>query len=166
MRELPGIGPAGSDGGLQSVGDAALGLTEQNGVKIDASGSVPGTEGTIVDPVKLVRKIAGAEQTRFHGSGSINTTTSTSYGGGFRPVECEQIVTWYPEQHAYLLLAMDAVDMGGHTLLNKSVVFFGSELGDPPTHEMDNMPFLLAGGGGGLRGGRYLHNQDASPKRT
>ena len=86
------------------------------------------------------------------------------HDGGFRPVECEQIVTWYSEQHAYLLLAMDAVDMGGHTLLDESVVFFGSELGDPPTHEMDNMPFLLAGGGGGLRGGRYLRNQDLVDK--
>ena len=82
------------------------------------------------------------------------------HDGGFRPVECEQIVTWYSEQHAYLLQEMDAVDMGGHTLLDESVVFFGSELAQPPTHSKANMPFLLAGGGGGLRGGRFLRNDD------
>jgi Protein of unknown function (DUF1552) len=81
------------------------------------------------------------------------------HDGGFRPLECEQIMTWYSEQHAYLLQAMDAVDMGGHTLLDESVVFFGTELAQPPTHSKENMPFLLAGGGGGLRGGRFLRNE-------
>jgi hypothetical protein len=78
------------------------------------------------------------------------------HDGGFRPAECEKIGTWYSEQHAYLLNAMDQVDMGGHSLLDESVVFFGSELADPPSHNKNSMPFLLAGGGGGLRGGRWL----------
>jgi hypothetical protein len=78
------------------------------------------------------------------------------HDGGFRPDECTSIATWYSEMHAYLLGAMDAVDMGGHSLLDESVVLFGSELQDPPTHQKNNMPFLLAGGGGGLRGGRWL----------
>jgi hypothetical protein len=82
------------------------------------------------------------------------------HDGGFRPDECEQICTWYSEQHAYLLQAMDALDMGGHTLLDESVVFFGSELAQPPTHSKDDMPFLLAGGGGGLRGGRFLRHEE------
>lgn len=84
------------------------------------------------------------------------------HDGGFRPEECERIGRWYAEQHAYLLQSMDAVDMGGHTLLDESVVFFGSELQDPPTHTKTNMPFLLAGGGGGLRGGRYLRFDNQS----
>ena len=41
-----------------------------------------------------------------------------------------------------VLQAMDAVDMGGHTLLDESVVFFGSELAQPPTHSKADMPFL------------------------
>ena len=45
--------------------------------------------------------------------------------------------------------------MGGHSLLDESIVFFGSELQDPPGHGKTNMPFLLAGGGG-LRTGRWL----------
>lgn len=84
------------------------------------------------------------------------------HDGGFRPEELEAIMTWYSQQHAYLLEAMDAVDMGGHTLLDESVVFFGSELSQPPTHSKADMPFLLAGGGGGLRGGRFLRNEALS----
>lgn len=78
------------------------------------------------------------------------------HDGGFRPNECEKIGTWYSQMHVYLLQAMSKVDMGGHTLLDESVVLFGSELQDPPTHAKTNMPFMLAGGGGGLSGGRWL----------
>jgi hypothetical protein len=58
--------------------------------------------------------------------------------------------------HLYLLQAMAAVDMGGHSLLDESVVLFGSELQEPPSHAKNNVPLLLAGGGGGLRSGRWL----------
>lgn len=78
------------------------------------------------------------------------------HDGGFKPLECEQIGTWYSEQHAYLIQQMAAVDMGGHTLLDESVVFFGSELQQPPDHKKDKMPFMLAGNGGGLRTGRWI----------
>jgi hypothetical protein len=78
------------------------------------------------------------------------------HDGAFRPVECEQIYTWYSKMHLYLLQAMAAVDMGGHTLLDESVVFFGTEIADPPTHKKLGMPFLLAGNGGMLRTGRWV----------
>ncbi len=84
------------------------------------------------------------------------------HDGGFRPAEREQIATWYSEQHAYLLQSMDAIDMGGHSLLDESVVFFGSELSDPPSHRKESMPFLLAGGGGGLRAGRWVRYDGVS----
>ncbi|HEX9619050.1 MAG TPA: DUF1552 domain-containing protein [Polyangiaceae bacterium] len=84
------------------------------------------------------------------------------HDGNFRPVECQQIATWYSEQHAYLLQQMDAIDMGGHSLLDESVVFFGSEISHPPEHTKTDMPFLLAGGGGGLRGGRWLQYESQS----
>ncbi len=76
--------------------------------------------------------------------------------GGYRPLECEKIATWYSTQHAYLISEMAKVDMGGHSLLDESVVFFGSERQDPASYSKANMPFLLAGGGGGLRSGRWL----------
>jgi hypothetical protein len=52
---------------------------------------------------------------------------------------------------------MDAVEVApGTSMLDESVVFFGSELAHPPTHDKKNMPFMLAGGGGGLKGGRFV----------
>jgi hypothetical protein len=84
------------------------------------------------------------------------------HDGGFKPVECQQIYTWYSQQHLYLIQQMAAVDMGGHTLLDESVVFFGSEIQEPPTHIKTNMPFILAGGGGGLRTGRWVKYNSVS----
>jgi hypothetical protein len=78
------------------------------------------------------------------------------HDGGFRPNECEKVARWYSEQHAYLLTQLQAVDVGGRSLLDETVVFFGSELQDPPSHSKTSMPFLLAGNGGGLQTNRYL----------
>jgi hypothetical protein len=82
--------------------------------------------------------------------------------GGYQPVQLEQISTWYSTQHAYLLERMAAVDMGGHSLLDESVVFFGSNLQNTATHIKQDMPFFLAGHGGGLRSGRWLVHDHAS----
>lgn len=49
---------------LENYDAVGLWRDTENGVTIDASGSVPGTEGTIDGPVELVRKIAGADETQ------------------------------------------------------------------------------------------------------
>jgi hypothetical protein len=46
---------------LENYDAVGLYRTEENGVTIDASGSVPGTDGTTNGPVELVRKLATAE---------------------------------------------------------------------------------------------------------
>lgn len=84
------------------------------------------------------------------------------HDGGFKPAECQKICAWYSEMNLYLLQAMQRVDMGGHSLLDESVVLFGSEIQDPPSHKTNNLPFLLAGGGGGLRTGRWLRYNSVS----
>jgi hypothetical protein len=90
------------------------------------------------------------------------------HDGGFKPVECEKIYTWYSGMHLHLLQAMDGVTMGadGHSLLDESVVFFGSEISQPPVHSNIDMPFMLAGGAGSMKGGRWLHYTDKSSNRN
>lgn len=82
-------------------------------------------------------------------------------GGGYKPAELERIYTWYSSQHAYLLQQLASIDLGGHSMLDETVVFFGTELSHPATHDKKNMPFLLAGGG--LRTGRWVRYPDAPP---
>jgi len=76
--------------------------------------------------------------------------------GGYRPDELTIIFRWYAQQHAYLLEQLAQVEVDGGSLLSQSVVFFGSQLQHPATHEKSDMPFLLAGNGGGLRTNRWL----------
>jgi hypothetical protein len=79
---------------------------------------------------------------------------------GFHAAECAQIATWYYEQHAYLLQRMAEVDMGGHSLLDETLVFLGSDIQSPSSYARTDMPFLLAGGG--LRTGRWLKYERVS----
>jgi hypothetical protein len=74
----------------------------------------------------------------------------------------ERMLTWYSEQLAYLLRALDAVPEGDGTMLDNTLVLCGSELGRGNTHDLDDLPFMLAGGAGGLRGGRHLRYDQAS----
>ena len=81
--------------------------------------------------------------------------------GGYRPAELEKIYTWYSTQHAYLLQQIAGIDVGGHSMLDETTVFFGTEEADPASHSKRNMPFLLAGGG--LRTGRWVRYLDGPP---
>ncbi|MEP7051020.1 MAG: DUF1552 domain-containing protein [Pseudomonadota bacterium] len=82
--------------------------------------------------------------------------------GGYQPAACTKIFTWYATQHAYLLQQLMATPgVAGASLLDESVVFFGSNLQHPATHAKTDMPFLLAGGGG-LRTNRWLSCGHAS----
>jgi hypothetical protein len=81
---------------------------------------------------------------------------------GFQRDVCTTIFTWYHTQHAYLLQQLAQTPTQGGTLLDETVVFFGSNLQNPATHEKKDMPFLVAGGGGGLRTNRWLQTNGAS----
>jgi len=69
-----------------------------------------------------------------------------------------KLYTWYTERFVYLLDRLAATpDVDGTSVLDNTLVIWGSELGTGWTHSLDNVPFVLAGGATGrLRGGRYL----------
>ncbi len=82
--------------------------------------------------------------------------------GGYHPIELTKIFTWYSEQHAYLIEQLAAIPAASGSLLDETLLFFGSQLQNPATHTNTDMPFLLAGGGGGLRTNRWLTYDHAS----
>jgi len=68
---------------------------------------------------------------------------------------------FHMSQCAYLLGRMKQIDEGGTSLLDNSILMFCSNLLDGDKHEADEMPIVLAGGGGGnLRTGRVLDYLD------
>ncbi|QDU61062.1 hypothetical protein Pan216_19150 [Planctomycetes bacterium Pan216] len=74
-----------------------------------------------------------------------------------RIAEYEKIGTWHIEQFAYFLEKMKSISEGESTLLDNSMVMFGSTLRDGNKHDPHDLPIILAGrGGGSLRPGRRI----------
>lgn len=75
------------------------------------------------------------------------------------------INTWEVAQFAYLIEQMKAAtDPEGNSLLDSSLLYLGSEMGDPNVHDRLDMPVLLAGRAGGrLRTGRHLRLASEQP---
>lgn len=69
---------------------------------------------------------------------------------------------WFNEQFAYLLRELANKPDGNGSLLDNTVVFLCSELGHSSYHDHKNMPFVLAGRGGGLQTGRFLDYTDSN----
>jgi hypothetical protein len=64
---------------------------------------------------------------------------------------------WFVAQFARLLEALRSRPEGDGTMLDYSVVLLCTEVSDGNTHSHDDMPFVVAGGGGGrIRTGRLL----------
>ncbi len=76
-----------------------------------------------------------------------------------------QIDKFYMEQYAYITQKMDSiVETDGSTLLDNTIFTYGSGLGDGTTHQFNDLPILVAGGGRlGLAQGRHIHVADETP---
>ncbi|PHS18695.1 MAG: hypothetical protein COA78_01545 [Blastopirellula sp.] len=70
----------------------------------------------------------------------------------------QKIDTFYSEQFAYFLDQLKSVEEGeGQTLLDNSMVVYGSGLADANRHQHSNLPMIVAGkAGGALTPGKHL----------
>ena len=61
------------------------------------------------------------------------------------------------DQFAYMVKKMHTLQEGDGTLLDNCIMMWGSGLEDGDNHRRDNLPFIIAGkGGGSIRTGRFL----------
>ncbi|MDA0281855.1 MAG: DUF1552 domain-containing protein [Planctomycetota bacterium] len=69
-----------------------------------------------------------------------------------------KINTWYCEQLAYLVkrLAETPEPGGPGSLLDNTQIVWGNELGKGNSHTLDNIPFVMVGGGSDFKTGRSL----------
>ncbi|MFI4873952.1 MAG: DUF1552 domain-containing protein [Blastopirellula sp. JB062] len=61
----------------------------------------------------------------------------------------EKIVLWHLQQYAYLIDKMRGLDEGNGSLLDNSLVMYGSSIKDGNSHQEEDLPILMAGKGGG-----------------
>jgi len=78
--------------------------------------------------------------------------------------EYKRINIWHLQQYAYMLERMKAIKEGDGTLLDNSMVLFGSGMKDGNAHSPQNLPLVLAGKAGGtLATGRHLVYEKKTP---
>jgi hypothetical protein len=71
---------------------------------------------------------------------------------------------YHMTQLAYLTGKLKAVQEGAGTLLDNCMIAYGSAIADPNRHAHHDLPVLLVGGGGGtVKGGRYVKYKAETP---
>lgn len=76
----------------------------------------------------------------------------------------EKVINWHTEQVAWFLSKMRSLKEGDKSLLDHSMVLFGSSLKDGNRHDPENLPLILAGRGKGtIRPGRRLRAAQKTP---
>jgi len=78
--------------------------------------------------------------------------------------EVRKINEYHVQLFAHFLDRLDSVEDGDGTLLDHSMITFGSGIGDGNRHNHDNLPIILAGGGAGtIKTGRHIAYADETP---
>ena len=71
---------------------------------------------------------------------------------------------FHMEQFAYLLGRMDRINEdNGATLLDNTLITYGSGLGDGSTHQYNDLPIIVAGGGKRVRSGQHINMPEGTP---
>ena len=118
---------------------------------------------TRVFSFKLSRDSSGRV---FPESGSDKGFHPASHHGALEAeiLEFAKINTYHVSLLPYLLERLDGVQEGDSTLLEKTMIVYGSPMGDPNVHNHRRVPFLLLGGANGkLEGNRHLRAPDGTP---
>lgn len=78
--------------------------------------------------------------------------------------DLQKIDQYLVEQFAYFLEKLRSVKEGSRTLLDNSMIVYGSGLGDGNRHNHADLPVVLAGRGGGtIKTGRHFKMSDETP---
>ena len=67
-----------------------------------------------------------------------------------------KINAYHVSLFAYYLEKLKSTPDGDGSLLDHSMLMLGSGLGNPQVHDHVNLPIVIAGGAGGLKGGRHI----------
>ena len=71
---------------------------------------------------------------------------------------------FHMEQYAYLIKKMDEIqEADGTSLLDNTLFTYGSGLGDGSTHQYNDLPIIVAGGGRRVHSGNHINLPEGTP---
>ncbi len=91
-------------------------------------------------------------------------TLSHHQGDRAKQAKIREINKFHVRQLAYVLGKLKSIPEGDSNLLDNSMIVYGAGIGDGDRHNHDDLPLLMAGGGGGtLATGRHLRFRQDTP---
>ena len=152
----------GDKKGLGSV--QRIDHTEHARLMLDLIALAFWTDSTRVSTFMFGNAVSGKNFSFLDGVSGGHHSISHHKGDEKQLDQYQRINTWHSAQLAYLLQKMKSLPEGNSTVLDNSMVLFGSGIRDGNAHATRDIPVVLAGGANGqLKTGRHLKADDNAP---
>jgi hypothetical protein len=146
--------------------DAPLGAPEDFGEHLDIQFEMMAlalqTNRTNVASMRMVKE---ASMRVYKNLGISEAFHPTSHWGGFpeRIANLRLIQNYHTAVFAKFAERLKGMPDGDGSLLDHSIILFGSNMANSDAHNADPLPQMLVGRGGGIKGGQHLHYPQDTP---
>ena len=151
---------------LSDLPDAPIGAPDDFGellaVQFELFALAWETNRTNVVTMKMVEE---ASMRVYANLGVPDAFHPTSHWGGFpeRIANLRKIQNYHTSLFAKFAQRLANTADGDGSLLDHSIILFGSNMGNSDAHDADLLPEALLGRGGGLKGNQHLHYEQNTP---
>jgi Protein of unknown function (DUF1552) len=155
-----------STASLVDLPDAPLGAPEDFGEHLDIQFEMIAlalqTNRTNVVSMRMVKE---ASMRVYKNLGISEAFHPTSHWGGFpeRIANLRLIQNYHTAVFAKFAERLKNMPDGNGSMLDHSIILFGSNMANSDAHNADPLPQMLVGRGGGIRGGQHLHYPQDTP---
>jgi hypothetical protein len=151
---------------LSGLPDAPLGAPDDFGELLDIQFEMMAlawqTDRTRVASMRMVKE---ASMRVYKNLGQSEAFHPTSHWGGFpdRVANLRMIQNYHTAIFAKFAQRLKDIRDGEGSLLDHSIVLFGSNMANSDAHNNDPLPQAIIGRGGGVKGGQHLHYPQDAP---
>src|SRR5690606_12356681 len=151
---------------LADLPEAPLGPPEEFGELLDLQFELMAlawqTNRTNVATMKMVEE---ASMRTYPHLGVHEAFHPTSHWGGYptRIANLRLIQNWHTQVFAKFAMRLAETPDGDGSVLDHSLILFGSNMANSDAHNNDPLPQALVGRGGGVRGGQHLRYPQDTP---
>jgi hypothetical protein len=151
---------------LSGLPDAPLGspddFNEQLDIQFEMLALAWQTNRTNVASMRMVKE---ASMRVYKNLGISEAFHPTSHWGGFpeRIANLRLIQNYHSTVFAKFAERLRTMPDGNGSMLDHSIILFGSNMANSDAHDADPLPQMIVGRGGGVKGGQHLHYKQDTP---